>query len=54
MSDEKQSQAESSDQAESDTQQQEHLDAVGKSADEVPDITDEEEWRNLPNPGIPG
>jgi hypothetical protein len=51
MPDEKQSKEEAPDQAEVDTQQQ---DAVGKTADEEPDITNEEEWREGPKPGIPG
>jgi hypothetical protein len=55
MSDEKQPQAESSDQAEGGAQQeQEQLNAGGQSGDEVPDITKEEEWRNLPKPGEAG
>jgi hypothetical protein len=56
MSDEKPPQAESSDQAEGGTQQeqQEQLDAGSQSGDEVPDITKEEEWRDLPKSGEAG
>lgn len=47
MSDEKRSRAEGSEQAEG-TPQQEQQGAEGQSGDHGPDITNEEEWRNLP------
>ncbi len=47
-----QSQAESpSDQSEPDEQRQEHLAALGKNAEDLPDMADPHEWRDAPKEG---
>lgn len=47
-----QSQAESpSDQSEPDEQRQEHLAALGKNAEDLPDMADPQDWRDAPKEG---
>jgi hypothetical protein len=47
-----QSQATSpSDQSEPNEQRQEHLAALGKSAEDLPDMTDPQDWRDAPKEG---
>jgi hypothetical protein len=40
-----------SDQGGLDEQRQDHLGALGKSAEDVPDMTDPQEWRDAPKEG---